>query len=71
MRPDELIDRLGGYAVVAQRLGIASKFTVGNWRKRGFPAWALIGLRELCDADGIDPNGALDPQPRAKTEDAL
>lgn len=62
MRPDELIDRLGGSAVVAVYLKIEPN-TVGNWRKRGFPAWAIFGLRELCDAGGIDPGDALDPVP--------
>jgi hypothetical protein len=62
MKPDALIDELDGSAAVAEFFGIEAN-TVGNWRKRGFPAWALPGLAQLCHRRGIDPGAALDPQP--------
>lgn len=65
MTPGELIDALGGAAAVAERMGLL-KSTVGNWRIRGFPAWALISLQKLCDESGINPRGALEPRPRAE-----
>lgn len=71
MKPDELIDALGGSAAVADAIGVESN-TVGNWRKRGFPAWAVPALRRLCTDAAIDPGSVLDPAPprRAATEAA-
>lgn len=67
MRSDALIDELGGSAIVAETLGVEPN-TVGNWRKRGFPAWAIPALSRLCDEKQVDPGDALDPLPprRAK-----
>lgn len=62
MRPDQLIDALGGSVVVGDYLGVPGN-TVGNWRKRGFPGWALSGLDRMCREQKIDPDGALDAQP--------
>lgn len=64
MDASELIDELGGSAVVAARLGVGL-FTVGNWRKRGVPAWAIPAMQNLCRERGINPGKALEPrQPR-------
>ena len=62
MDPGDLIDALGGSAEVADQLGIEPN-TVGNWRKRGFPNWALRALGTMCAKYHIDPGAALDPQP--------
>jgi len=71
MNPDELIDALGGSSLVAEAIGVGTS-TVGNWRKRGFPAWAMPALSQLCVERGVDPRGALDPLPprrmKAQTE---
>lgn len=62
MDPAELIDALGGSAAVAGYVGVEPN-TVGNWRKRGFPAWALPTIAMMCDQRRIDPGNALDPPP--------
>ncbi len=67
MKPKQLIDTLGGTVAVAQALGIELPQTVGNWRKRGFPAWAIPALSRLCEQRGIDPGTALELSPRART----
>lgn len=69
MRPDQLIDRLGGSAAVAEALKLEPN-AVGNWRKRGFPAWALFDLRQLCQKSGIDPGDALKPRQPRRTKAA-
>lgn len=69
MRPDELIDALGGSAAVADFLGVEIN-AVGNWRKRGFPAWALPKLGRMCRERNVNPGEALDAQPPRRTKAA-
>lgn len=61
MNADDLITKLDGSAAVAKFLGIEQN-TVGNWRKRGIPAWACPALKQMCDGAGVDAGSLLDPR---------
>ena len=57
MKPDELIESLGGPATVAALLGYAAPGAVqrvSNWKRRGIPAAVKVArpdlfMRELAD----------------------
>lgn len=59
---EQLIDRLGGSSAVAGFIGVESN-VVGNWRKRGVPAWARPHLLKMCDEREVDPGELLDALP--------
>lgn len=67
MEPDELIEKLGGSSAIAVELGVAGN-TVGNWRKRGIPSWAMPALAKLCEQHGIDHRGMLEPSPPRRSK---
>lgn len=70
MTQDQLIQKLGGAKVVAEKIGVAAN-VVGNWRSRGIATWALGRIERLCLDEGIDPGDALEPkQPRRAAEKA-
>lgn len=61
MTQDQLIQRLGGAKVVAEKIGVQPN-VVGNWRIRGIAAWALGKVEQLCREEGIEPGNALEPR---------
>jgi len=56
----ELIDKLGGPAVVAKLLGIKPPSVVG-WRTGGIPDDKLIRLAPVCEKQGIATRQELRP----------
>jgi DNA-binding transcriptional regulator YdaS (Cro superfamily) len=56
----ELIDRLGGTAAVARRIG-AQPASVSEWRKKRIPEGRLIELGAEIERAGIMPRWALRP----------
>jgi len=55
-----LIDRLGGTAAVARRIG-ARPASVSEWRTKGIPDGRLIELGAEIERAGIMPRWALRP----------
>lgn len=58
--PSELIDKLGGPAAVAKRLGIKPPSVVG-WRANGIPDDKLMRLAPICEKLGIATRQELFP----------
>lgn len=69
MTQDQLIQRLGGARLVAEKIGVAPN-VVGNWRLRGIATWALAKVEQLCVDEGIDPGDALEPRQPARRAQA-
>lgn len=71
MDASELIDALGGSAEVSRLLGGVGPFAVGNWRKRGIPAWAVPEMQRVCDERGITVGEALKTQPPRRAKERV